>query len=113
MDQWTYIKLNLLRTFRRYRTGVLFLLPALILFTYFSWIPILKGFLISFQQYNIVGDSPYVGLRNFEKLLGRQQRRDVVSPATLGDGLRGALKLSRGSPTATNAEPHRRPSPRR
>ena len=57
------------RAYRQYRTGVLFLLPALLLFCYFSWIPILRGFLISFQQYSIIGQSRWVGLDNFEKLL--------------------------------------------
>lgn len=60
---------SLLRTWRRYRTGILFLLPAFLLFLYFSWIPIYRSFLISFQEYSIIGDSQYVGLRNFEKLL--------------------------------------------
>lgn len=60
---------HLWRVYRRYRTGVLFLLPALVLFLYFSWIPIFKGFVISFQKYNIIGESEFVGLANFERLL--------------------------------------------
>lgn len=57
------------RCYYRYRTGVLFLLPALVLFVYFSWIPIVKGFIISFQKFDILGQSEFVGLANFKKLL--------------------------------------------
>ncbi len=58
-----------IQAYRRYQTGLLFLLPALVLFLYFSWIPIAKGYIISFQKYNIIGESEFVGLANFERLL--------------------------------------------
>ena len=48
---------------------MLFLLPALLLFAYFSWMPIIRGFIISFQEYSIVGESHWVGFDNFRKLL--------------------------------------------
>jgi len=44
-------------------------MPALLLFIYFSWIPILRGLWISFQEYSIIGASRFVGLANYEKLL--------------------------------------------
>jgi multiple sugar transport system permease protein len=58
-----------IRTYKKYKTGLLFLLPALVLFVYFSWIPIARGLIISFQDYNVIGQSEYVGLANFSGLL--------------------------------------------
>ena len=37
----------------------LFLLPALVIYALFAWYPIVKGFVLSFQQVNLV--SPAVG----------------------------------------------------
>ncbi len=58
-----------IRTYKKYKTGLLFLLPALVLFVYFSWIPIVRGLIISFQDYNVIGQSEFVGLDNFSGLL--------------------------------------------
>jgi ABC-type sugar transport system permease subunit len=53
---------------RRELVGVLFLLPALVIFGLFSWWPILRGLLISFQQTNLVDPATWVGLENFRAL---------------------------------------------
>jgi len=58
-----------IRTYKKYKTGLLFLLQALVLLVYFSWIPIARGLIISFQDYNVIGQSEYVGLANFSGLL--------------------------------------------
>ncbi|MFN8530586.1 MAG: sugar ABC transporter permease [Anaerolineae bacterium] len=44
----------------------LFLLPALIVFALFAWLPILKSVLMSFQDVRLGGDATWVGLQNFE-----------------------------------------------
>ena len=53
---------------RRELVGVLFLLPALVVFGLFSWWPIIRGLLISFQQTNLVDPATWVGLENFRAL---------------------------------------------
>jgi len=45
-----------------------FLLPALVVFGLFSWWPIVRGLLISFQQTNLVEPARWVGLDNFRAL---------------------------------------------
>lgn len=46
-----------------------FLVPALIVFAVFAWLPILKTVIFSFQNVNINGDSTWVGLDNFQRML--------------------------------------------
>lgn len=48
--------------------GLLFLLPALVIFGYFAWWPIAQSLLLAFQQTNLVTEPQWVGLRNFEIL---------------------------------------------
>src|SRR5579859_1111634 len=47
----------------------LLLAPALIIFAVFAWLPILKTVIFSFQNVNINGDSPWVGLDNIQRML--------------------------------------------
>jgi multiple sugar transport system permease protein len=49
-------------------TGYGFLAAALICFALFSWYPIIRGVLLSFQQVNFVGPPTWVGLDNFRRL---------------------------------------------
>ena len=48
--------------------GLVFLLPALIVFAYFAWWPIAQSVLLAFQQTNLVTPAEWVGWRNFEIL---------------------------------------------
>jgi multiple sugar transport system permease protein len=41
---------------------------ALIVFGLFSWYPIIRGILLSFQEVNFVDEAKWVGLANFERL---------------------------------------------
>jgi multiple sugar transport system permease protein len=50
-------------------TGYGFLSAALLCFGLFSWYPIVRGVLLSFQQVNFVGPPDWVGLDNFRLLL--------------------------------------------
>lgn len=45
-----------------------FLCGALVVFALFSWYPIIRGVLLSFQQVNFVTDPIWVGWQNFETL---------------------------------------------
>ncbi|TDE90448.1 sugar ABC transporter permease [Occultella glacieicola] len=48
--------------------GLVFLLPALVIFGYFAWWPIAQSVVLSFQQTNLVSAPHWVGLRNFAQL---------------------------------------------
>ena len=59
------------RRLRRATTGYLFLLPALLLIGAFTLLPFVQGLALSFQSWDGVGrDTPFVGLRNYERVLG-------------------------------------------
>ncbi len=47
------------------RIALIMLAPALISITLWSYYPLLRGVLMAFRDYHIVGDSPWVGLDNF------------------------------------------------
>lgn len=47
----------------------LFLLPALLVFGTFSWYPIVRGFIISFQRIDLINPPQWVGLENFRFVL--------------------------------------------
>lgn len=49
--------------------GAEMVLPALVIFLLFSWMPILKTFMIAFQKFETINQSMYVGLANFMKIL--------------------------------------------
>jgi multiple sugar transport system permease protein len=46
----------------------LFLLPALVIYALFAWYPIVKGFVLSFQQVNLGQSSRWIGLSNYRSL---------------------------------------------
>ena len=55
---------------QRHAAGLLFLLPALILFGFFVWYPIVYGFVLSFQDNSLFGGSgSWVGWRNFQRVI--------------------------------------------
>lgn len=51
--------------FRRNLSGYLFLLPALLVFALFVWYPIVLGFLMSFQNVDLISPPTWVGLANY------------------------------------------------
>lgn len=55
--------------FSRYLPGLLFLVPALLVFGIFQWYPILSNFLIAFQEYSPGIESSWVGFNNFQAVL--------------------------------------------
>ena len=50
-------------------SNLLFLAPMIIVFAVFSWSPIIRSFVMSFQKTNLITTS-WVGLDNFERVLG-------------------------------------------
>jgi multiple sugar transport system permease protein len=73
---------------RRNAAGLLFLLPALILFAFFVWYPIIYGFVLSFQDNSLFGGSvaSWVGWRNFQRVLA-----DPLFATAWGNTLKYAL----------------------
>jgi multiple sugar transport system permease protein len=55
---------------RRNLTAYLFLLPALLAFTFFVWYPIVLGFIVSFQQIDLINPADWVGWENFREVMG-------------------------------------------
>jgi multiple sugar transport system permease protein len=57
-----------------YRSGglaaVVFAIPIVLIFLYFTWGPILQGIVLSVQKTNMIGPSTWVGLSNFTYVLG-------------------------------------------
>jgi ABC-type sugar transport system permease subunit len=96
------------RQLRRAATGYLFLLPALLLIGAFTLLPFVQGVALSFQSWDGVGrDTPFVGLRNYERVLG-----DTIFWTSLWNaavfGLIGFLvgnALSLGMAVAVSANP--------
>lgn len=53
-----------------------FLAPMLFLFALFSWYPMVKGFVMSFEKTNLV-TSTWVGIRNYQIVFGLPELRDA------------------------------------
>jgi len=49
--------------------GYIFLVPALIIFIMFMWVPIFKGLLYSFYHVDFVNGNSFVGLENYSRAL--------------------------------------------
>lgn len=61
---------SILRFARRNASGLLFLLPAFIIFGLFVWYPIAYGFVLSFQDNSLFGGSgSWVGWHNFQRVV--------------------------------------------
>ena len=58
------------REVRRNLTAYGFLCGALICFAFFSWYPMVREFLLSFQKTNFVGPPEWVGTENFSTVIG-------------------------------------------
>lgn len=55
--------------FRRYATAYLLLAPALAAILFWQYLPLLRGTVISFQNYSIIGKSTFAGLGNYAAVL--------------------------------------------
>ena len=52
---------------------LLFLVPLLVVFGLFAWFPILRAFVMSVQETNLVSEPTFVGLDNFARVLADPQ----------------------------------------
>ena len=50
-------------------TAWLFLLPGFLAFLLFSWLPMIKGFLISFMNYPLIGEASFAGIEHYARVL--------------------------------------------
>ncbi len=64
-------------------TPWLFLAPALIVFTWFKFIPMAKGLVMSFHKVNFGSPDTYVGWHNFERALTDAALRDAAGRTLL------------------------------
>ncbi len=48
---------------------LVFVLPLLVIFGAFSWFPIIRAFVMSVQETNLVSEPTFVGLRNFARVV--------------------------------------------
>jgi multiple sugar transport system permease protein len=60
---------SLWRRVERHRVGYAFILPVLVLFVLFRIWPAINGFLLSFQDYQLSGESTFLGLQHYRDLL--------------------------------------------
>ncbi len=63
-------------------TAIIFALPALIVFGYFSWGPIVRGLIMSWQRINFAAEPSWVGWSNFAYVLS-----DPLLPQAVGNTL--------------------------
>jgi multiple sugar transport system permease protein len=54
--------------FQRNLGGYLFLLPALVIFALFVWYPLVLGFIMSFQNVDMINPAVWVGWTNYRKV---------------------------------------------
>jgi multiple sugar transport system permease protein len=62
-------KQGLRRKTRWYLWGLLFLIPEIVIFFIFLWVPIFKGILYSFYNVDFVDGNTFIGLKNFTEVL--------------------------------------------
>lgn len=53
----------------KFKTLYLMMLPILAYFLIFSYYPLVRGFIISFQNFRLIGNRPFVGLENYMTVL--------------------------------------------
>jgi multiple sugar transport system permease protein len=81
---WTQ---SLARFTRRNAAGLLFLLPAFLIFGFFVWYPIGYGFVLSFQDNSLFGGTgSWVGWKNFQRVIA-----DPLFKIAWGNTLKYAL----------------------
>ncbi|MBD2867023.1 ABC transporter permease subunit [Paenibacillus arenilitoris] len=66
----------------KFKTLYLMMAPILAYFAIFSFYPLVRGLVISFQQYRLIGDRPFVGFANYSDVL-----KDPVLWDTFGNTL--------------------------
>ncbi|MCJ8010275.1 ABC transporter permease subunit [Paenibacillus sp. KQZ6P-2] len=72
----------------KYKTLYLMMLPILAYFAIFSFYPLVRGLIISFQNYRLIGDRPFVGFDNYMTVLKDPVFWDVLqNTIVIGTGI--------------------------
>ncbi|WP_028612425.1 ABC transporter permease subunit [Paenibacillus harenae] len=58
-----------MRAVFKFKTLYLMMVPVLAYFILFSFYPLARGLVISFQKYRLIGDRPFVGIENYASIL--------------------------------------------
>ncbi|WP_231705734.1 ABC transporter permease subunit, partial [Effusibacillus lacus] len=58
-----------LKAVKKYGSLYIMMLPVFIYFLLFSYYPLIRGFVISMQDFRVIGDRPFVGFDNYATVL--------------------------------------------
>lgn len=73
---------------RKYRYLYLMMVPVIVYFLIYSYYPLLKGLIISFQDYKLIGNRPFIGFANYKAVLADPEfLRVFVNTIILGGGM--------------------------
>jgi multiple sugar transport system permease protein len=61
-------KISLSNLIKKHFWGYIFLLPALAVFILFLWVPIVRGFIYSFQNVDVMKENTYIGFDNYKTI---------------------------------------------
>lgn len=53
---------------KKYGSSYVLILPFFVLYLYFTFYPMVRGFIVSLQNYQILGKSTYVGMQNYKAI---------------------------------------------
>ncbi|MFD0962234.1 ABC transporter permease [Paenibacillus chungangensis] len=76
---------RLIRNVRRYKVLYVLLMPGLLYFTIFKYVPMF-GLILAFKKYNVVlgfWDSPWIGFNNFKHFVQGVYFRDIIENTVL------------------------------
>jgi putative aldouronate transport system permease protein len=77
-----------MNTYKRYAWLYIMMIPIFLYFLLFSYYPLIRGVLISFQEFRIIGDRPFVGFENYITVLNDPVFwRVLVNTVIIGGGI--------------------------
>jgi putative aldouronate transport system permease protein len=77
-----------MNTYKRYTWLYLMMIPIFLYFLLFSYYPLVRGVLISFQEFRIIGDRPFVGFENYITVMNDPVFwRALVNTLVIGGGI--------------------------
>lgn len=77
-----------MNTYKRYAWLYVMMIPIFLYFLLFAYYPLLRGVIISFQEFRIIGDRPFVGFQNYITVLHDPVFwRVLVNTVVIGGGI--------------------------
>lgn len=74
--------------YKRYAWLYIMIIPIFLYFLLFSYYPLLRGVVISFQEFRIIGDRPFIGFENYITVLNDPVFwRVLVNTVVIGGGI--------------------------